>query len=221
MYKENQYLIGTTINEFLYLLQNTTAKLVFASSSSVYNGIQSPHNEKAILKVTDFYAETRMAMERLAELYHMLYLNKIIALRLFSVYGEHEQAKGKYANMVTQMLWKMQKHESPVLYGDGSQTRDFIWVGDVVKAFKLAMEKDIDYGVFNIGTGSSYSFNDVITLLNKELGEKFNPTYKENPIKNYVEHTLADMDKTWTQFPELRNTLPFKEGIKHLIKAYK
>lgn len=221
MYKKNKYLMGNTINEFLYLLNSyPDTKIVFASSSSIYNGLSPPHTEYNAPRITDFYTETRIAMERLAFLYNTLYGNKVIGLRLFSVYGPHEQAKGRYANMITQMLWKMQKDEPPVIYGDGTQTRDFIRVEDVVEAFKTTMDSIIEYGVFNVGTGVSHSFNDVLDALGEELGKKSAVVdYIENPLKNYVMHTQANTQKMMNYFG-FKAKISFEDGIKLIVEDY-
>jgi len=96
--------------------------------------------------------------------------------------------------MVSQFLWQMRRGEEPVIYGDGSQTRDFTHVHDVVRALSLAMGSDCQ-GVFNVGTGRACSFNEVIGMINAQLGTDIKHKYIENPIKNYVQDTLADTGK--------------------------
>ena len=167
--------------------------MVIASSSSLYNGIPTPHREDASIPVTDYYTEARLGIERVAQLYNKLYGIDYAALRFFSVYGPHERAKGSYANMVSQFLWTMQMGNAPVIYGDGTQPRDFIFVEDVTQAMVMAAWSGT--GVFNLGTGKSYSFNHVVDLLNKKLGTSLKPVYKENPIRNYVLDTQADTSK--------------------------
>ena len=112
MYKEDRSLVGKAINDFLNILElarRENCKLVFASSSSIYNGNPVPWREDMDIKVTDFYTEARYAMERLADLYHQLHGVESIGLRFFSVYGPKERYKGKYANLVSQFLWAMKK----------------------------------------------------------------------------------------------------------------
>lgn len=90
---------------------------------------------------------------------------------------------------------EMQEGRSPVIFsGDGSQTRDFTYVKDIVRALQLAMDSNY-HGVLNAGTGKAYSFNEVIRMLNQKLESAIKPKYTENPIKNYVRHTLADTSK--------------------------
>jgi len=205
MYKNNPYLVGEAINGFIAvfeLARKCQARVVYASSSSLYNGLVPPHREDLDIQVSDYYTEARLAMERIAELYKRLYGISSLGLRFFSVYGPKEKAKMQYANMVSQFLWQMQRGETPVIFGDGTQTRDFTYVKDVVKALCLAMKSDY-HGILNMGTGKAYSFNEVIEILNQKLRSDVKPDYMENPIKNYVSHTLADTTN-------LQNVLGFK-----------
>ncbi len=218
MYKETPVLVGSAINDAISVFEfakGTGAKVVFASSSSLYNGLPTPNREDMEVMVADYYTEARLGVERIAELYHKLYEISIVGLRFFSVYGPNERAKGIYANIVSQFLWEMQGGRIPVIYGDGEQTRDFTFVSDVVRACILAMEKDVS-GVFNVGTGVSHSFNDVVVAINGVLGTEIEPRYIDNPVKNYVAHTLADLTKVTDAlgfFPEYS----LEEGIREIV----
>jgi UDP-glucose 4-epimerase len=219
MYKEDPYLVGKTINEAIAIFEyarKNQCKIVYASTSSIYNRNPIPYKEDMPIHVTDYYTECRYAIERLARLYYDLYNVKSIGLRLFSVYGPREEHKGKYANIISQFLWAILKDQSPIIYGDGNQTRDFIYVSDVVNAFILAMFSNIDCDVFNVGTGKNYSFNEVINLLNKCLGKDIKPIYKPNPIKNYVYHTLADTTKA-EKVLKFKAKVSLEEGIRNII----
>ena len=197
MYKKDPFLVGEAINGMVAIMElarkSETKKVVFASSSSLYNGVPTPHREDAVIPVKDYYTEARLAIERVAELYYQLYGIDYAGLRFFSVYGPHEEAKGPYANMISQFLWTMREGKAPIIFGDGTQTRDFTFVQDVTTAMVMAAGKGT--GVFNLGTGKSYSFNYVVDLLNEKLGTNLKPVFKENPIKNYVKDTLADTSK--------------------------
>jgi len=223
MYKENPMLVGEVVNDaitvFEFAMKNR-AKVIFASTSSLYNGLEPPHKEDMEIKPTDYYTEARLYIERLAKLYHMLHKVNSIGLRFFSVYGFHEKAKGKYANVVSQFLWKMMKGEAPVIYGDGSQTRDFIFVKDVVDACIKAMEADVECDIFNVATGVETSFNQLVDLLNEILGTNIKPKYVENPIKNYVERTCGDTKKA-EKYLGFKYKYKLREGIEELIKHEK
>jgi len=220
MYKKNPYLVGEAINGFtavFELAKRCGERVVYASSSSLYNGLLPPHREDMTIQVADYYTEARLAMERMAELYKQLYNMNSVGLRFFSVYGPKEEAKKEYANMVTQFLWEMRAGKTPVIFGDGSQTRDFTYVKDVVHALQLAMKSDY-HGILNVGTGKAYSFNDVVEILNKNMGLAIKPQHVENPIKNYVMQTQADTAKA-------ERTLGFKakwnleDGVKVLLRS--
>lgn len=218
MYRKNPYLTAEVIEDFIAILEYAKehkTRLVWASSSSVYNGVKPPQREDATISVTDFYTEARLAMERLAELYYKLYGVKSIALRYFSVYGPHEESKGQYANLISQFLWAARKGEAPVVYGDGSQTRDFTYVDDVVEANMLAMKSSLEFGIFNVGGGKNVTINEMIKLLGKVLGKEIKPKYIENPIKNYVEYTLADTTKA-EKMLGFKSKVGLEEGIRRL-----
>lgn len=122
----------------------------------------------------------------------------IIGFRFMSVYGPNEEAKGKYANIISQFAWDMARDLQPVIYGDGTQFRDFTNVQDVVQGITLAIETEKVLGadVFNIGTGKSTSLNEIVEALNKAFGKMIQPQYIANPVKEgYVQGQHADISK--------------------------
>ena len=220
LYRDNPLLVGSAISEFINILElakRENCKLVYASSSSVYNGNQAPFKEDMPVLIKDFYTEARYLMERLSELYHDFYGVKSIGLRLFSVYGPNEEAKKNFANLVSQFFWALKDGEAPVIYGDGSQTRDFLYVADAVKGFVMGMNSPIEFDILNLGTGKSYSLNQLVTFLNDSLGTKIEAVYKENPLKNYVENTLADTGKAKEKLGWSAE-ISLEEGIKKLLE---
>jgi UDP-glucose 4-epimerase len=169
--------------------------------------------------VTDYYTEARYYLERLSELYGVMHGVRSVGLRLFSVYGENEIPKGKYANIISQFIWCLLKGERPVIYGDGTQTRDFIYVEDVVDAFLISMDLDKG-GIFNVGTGIETSFNEAFSMIKEVLGSDLEPEYVANPIKNYVYRTKADTKKA-EQDLGFKARVSLKEGIERLVKHYR
>jgi UDP-glucose 4-epimerase len=219
MYKKDPYLVGEALNGFIAvfeLAKKSGARVVYASSSSLYNGLLPPHHEDMTINVTDYYNEARLAMERMAELYKQLFNIRSVGMRFFSVYGPKEESKKQYANMVTQFMWEMRDGKTPPIFGDGTQTRDFTYVKDVVQAMQLAMKSDYQ-GILNVGTGKAHSFNDVMEILNEKLGSNVVPNYRENPIKNYVVHTLADTSKAKREIGFVAKTT-LGAGIDAIIK---
>jgi UDP-glucose 4-epimerase len=160
-----------------------------------------------------------------------------VGLRYFSVYGPSEKHKGKFANNISQFIWDIQKGKNPVIYGDGSQSRDFTFVDDVVQANILTMIKEeqqqkirpydysengsnkheAPYNIYNIGTGTETSFNQVIAIINKLLGTEIRPIYVKNPIHNYVQHTRADISKAKSELGYEPKWMDIEVGIRELL----
>ena len=221
MYRDNPHLTSKAVDEFISILEYAKkhkTKIVYASTSSIYNGFKPPHKESMKPKIKDYYTEARYGMERMGLLYKQLHRVKVTGLRYLSVYGPHEKSKGKYANLVSQFLWAMMKGEKPVVYGDGKQMRDFTYVSDVVEANILALENKAT-GIFNVGTGRSVSVNDMIGIINQKLGKKLEIEYISNPVKNYVDINQADTSKSKEKLG-FEAKVSIEEGIEKLVKYY-
>ena len=192
------------------------AKVAFASTSSLYARSPKPFREDMHVIPGTLYEFSKHAMEGLAQAYHLRHGIETTAFRFFSVYGPNEQAKGRFANVVTQFSWAIRRGEQPVVYGDGTQTRDFTHVDDVLGALELCVRKSQGFQVYNIGTGIEHTFNDVVRMLNEALGTDVPPRYVPNPVPNYVAETLADTQKLralgW------RPTVELREGIERLVR---
>jgi UDP-glucose 4-epimerase len=169
------------------------------------------------------YEASKMARETYAEYFHNHYGLSLAGMRFFSVYqgyGGAEEHKGEYANVIAQFADDIAGGESPTLYGDGTQTRDFTHVSDIVRGLELAAEDELQ-GIYNLGTGEAYDFNTVVEMINDELGTSVEPEYVENPIPEdvYVHDTCADASKMraatgWE--PEV----DFEEGIRRVCAGY-
>ena len=219
LYRDDKSLVGGAVNDFIEILElakREDCKVIYASSSSVYNGNIPPFKEDMPVMIKDFYTEARHLMERVARLYNDFYNVRSVGFRFFSVYGPREEAKKNFANLISQFLWDMKKGKAPLIYGDGTQTRDFTYVDDINRGFRLGMESNIDNDVFNLGTGECYSLNELVSILNEILDTNINPIYKENPIQNYVQETLADASKAREHFG-FEPKVHLREGIGKII----
>ncbi|MFB6203994.1 MAG: SDR family NAD(P)-dependent oxidoreductase [Candidatus Nanohaloarchaea archaeon] len=196
-------------------------KIVYASTSSMYGSVEPPHAEDKGEEPVNLYSASKMSREDYAAAYSRTSEIHLTGLRFFSVYGPHERAKGKFANIVSQFLWKIQEGESPKIFGDGTQTRDFTFVKDVVQANMKAAEirDETDGEYFNVGTGEETTFNEVMDLLNEIMGTDVEAEHVENPIDNYVERTKADISRTREKLgwePEHS----FEEGLRKTVEYY-
>ncbi len=216
--------IGGFLNVLELSRKHKVSGVIYASTSSIYGGITGKQKESAPVTPPNFYSVTKLAREHLARLYALDYGLPTIGFRYFSVYGPHERPKGKYANMISQFLWDFQAGRSPVIYGNGTQSRDFTYVADVVQANLLAMEalsnkrRGVSGESFNVGTGRAATFNDTVNILNAALKKNIKPKYVKNEIKNYVQDTLADLTKV-KKFLGYSPKFSLKEGIKKTIEA--
>ena len=223
MYKDDNYKVSGIVDGAISLFKFASkkgSKVILASSSSVYNGNEPPYKEEMQLKVTDFYTEARIYVERLAELYSRMEGLSVTAIRFFSVYGPHEESKKQYANLITQFIWAINRGEAPVIYGDGRQTRDFVYVGDIVSALEKAAGIKGEYDVFNAGTGKSYTLNEMVSILGREMGVEIKPEYVDKKAKNYVEHTRADISKA-ERVLGFKAEYTLEKGIRNCIEYYK
>ena len=223
MYKKDPQLTSKVVNDMISVLEyakKNKSKVILASTSSIYNGNPIPWREDMPVFVTDYYTEARYYCERLCKLYSDLHGVEVVALRYFSVYGEREQHKGSYANVLTQMIWSGLKGSEFTIYGDGSQSRDLVYVEDVVDANIKALEYgEGKFDVFNVGGGRAYSFNDMLNVL-RGKGLEVKARFVENPIKNYVYHTLADTKKA-EELLKFKAKWRVEDAVPRLIDYYK
>ncbi|NOR85886.1 SDR family NAD(P)-dependent oxidoreductase [archaeon] len=194
------------------------SKVIYASTSSVYGDNPSPLTEDQKINPPNFYAATKFTDEHLARIYTSEYGITTTGFRYMSVYGPHEKAKNNFANLVSQFLWDMKKGIAPIIYGDGKQTRDFIFVKDIVKANLLAMNlKGQKSEIINAGTGRATDMNELINIINATLNTKITAKYIDNPVKNYIPTQLASTIKAKKVLGfEAKVTL--EDGIKQLNK---
>ncbi len=204
--------------------QDGCGTIVYASTSSIYGSRTEPSSEGMDVSVNTGYEASKRAREQYAEYFSNYYDIYMAGLRFFSVYqgyGGAEKHKGEYANVVAQFADDIANNESPVLYGDGTQTRDFTHVEDVVRGIEIVADNKLD-GIYNIGTGNRHSFNTVVEMINDELGTAIEPEYVENPIPDdiYVYDTLADPSKLQNETGWKPN-ISFHEGVQRVCSYYK
>ncbi len=205
----------TCFQNVLEVARDAGAPVGFASTSSFYARCEKPYREDMAVSSHTLYEASKLSMENLATAYANNYGMDVTAFRFFSVYGPKEQGKGRFANIVSQFLWCMKAGIRPLVYGDGSQTRDFTHVDDLLDGLQLAMGKP-GFEVYNIGTGVEHTFNQVLDKLADRLGMEHDAQYIANPIRNYVQETLANTDKLEALGWKARTTLD--QGIERLVR---
>jgi UDP-glucose 4-epimerase len=185
--------VEMTVSGFLGIVEWAvkigSKKIIYPTSGSVYGSAPVPQSETAEVLPMNLYGIAKLACEHIARIYsHRM---PAVGLRIFAGYGPGEEHKGDFGSPVTLFLDSMRKNQRPVVYGNGTQSRDFVYIDDVVEAVIRAAEKEVQ-GIVNVGSGKAYSFNEVINCINDLLGKRITPIYVDKPV-NYLEKTLADI----------------------------
>lgn len=181
-----------TFRALLDFAVQTKARMVWASSCSIYGRNPTPMRESQTPDPLNIYAFSKLCMERLAKKYAGRFAHPIVGLRYSNVYGPGEDHKGKLASMIHQLARQMRAGKQPRIFRAGQQRRDFVYVGDVVQANINALQAK-ETGAYNVGAGRSWSFNEVIAELNRVLGTKLEPEYFDNPYGFTQDHTEVDL----------------------------
>ncbi len=198
-------------------------KVIYASTSSIYGNNPTPLRESDMVVPPNYYSVTKFAQEHTSHIFSRVHSLEIIGFRFMSVYGPNEKSKGKFANLASQFIWDMVDGKSPILYGDGTQRRDFTYVDDIIQACILAMNSDKNFGseIFNIGSTKDYSLLEMVEIINKANGTDIKPKLIPNPVKEgYVMTQLASLDKISKELG-YQPTISLEEGIKRLVEIEK
>ncbi len=197
--------------------------VVYATTSSIYGNRTEPSPEDMHVDAHTGYEASKLARERYAEYYANSYGMNMAGMRFFSVYQGMrgaEEHKGEFANIIAQFADDLANGEAPVIYGDGSHTRDFTHVDDIVRGIELAADHELT-GIYNLGTGKSYTANEVVEMLNDALGTDIDPEHIENPIPEhqFVHDTMADPSKM-KQATGWEPEISFEEGVRRVCAPY-
>jgi UDP-N-acetylglucosamine 4-epimerase len=224
----NQVNIDGFINMLVAARDNKIKRFVYASSSSVYGDSQElPKHEDKIGNPLSPYAVTKSVNELYAKVFGNLYGMETIGLRYFNVFGKNQDPEGAYAAVFPKFIRTLIKHEVPVIFGDGTQSRDFTYIANVVQANELAAitsNPDAINTVFNIAYGKSVSLKEITAELIKVLSDFDSKIAEIKPIygplrQGDIKDSLASIDKA----KRLLGYIPafdVHEGLKLAVKWY-
>jgi len=190
----NEANVTGTLNVLSAARDSGVKKVIYASSAAVY-GDTAKLTQKEEMKPNPQspYAVTKLTGEYYCQAFRAVYSLPTVSLRYFNVYGPKQDPNSDYAAVIPRFTKRLSKGKPPIIFGDGEQTRDFVFVSDVVRANILAAESDAT-GVFNVGQGRSITINElaklIIRIMNKDLGV----VYKEARVGD-IRHSLADISK--------------------------
>ena len=192
-------------------------KVVFASSSSIYGNTEKiPIIENNERNPINPYGKTKLEDEFLAEKYSKKGVS-IIGLRYFNIFGKGQT--GSYAGVITKFVNQLKEKKSPIIFGDGSQIRDFIFVEDIAQSNLSAMLSKINFGFFNIGTGKTTTILQLAKFLIKLYNLEISPEFSD-PLDGDVQKSQANIKKT-QQLLNWTYEIEIEEGLEKMIKLKK
>ncbi|MDF0673228.1 MAG: NAD-dependent epimerase/dehydratase family protein [Nitrospira sp.] len=210
-------LVGTH-NVLQTVAEQKVGRLVYASSASVYglaDVFPTSENHHAFNNRT-LYGTAKMAGEGMARSFADMYGLQYVALRYFNVYGPRMDIHGKYTEVLIRWLDKIAVGESPVIYGDGLQTMDLVYIDDVTDANITAMESEITDEVFNVASGTETSLLGLLTAVLNVTGSVLKPEFLPARAVNPVPRRLADTKKA-EDLLGFKAKVSVEEGVRRLI----
>lgn len=190
----NENNVNATIRLLESAVKNNVEKVVFSSSSAVYGqNTNMPLKESEIPMPTSPYAASKASCELYLQSFYDSYGLNYTGLRYFNVFGPKQDKNSQYAAVIPNFISALLEGEQPVIYGDGEQTRDFIFVKDVVKANIKACESDFN-GIINVASGEKLSVNKLYEIIQETLGTDVEPKYLPKRAGD-IKHSLADVSK--------------------------
>lgn len=217
----NEVNVTGTLNILEAARKNNVQKIVFASSSSVYgDNPKLPKDESMIPNPLSPYAVSKLSGEKYCQVFTRIYGLKTIALRYFNVFGPRQDPNSQYSAVIPRFIKAIMAGESPIIFGDGEQSRDFTFVRNVIEGNILAATTDCESGIaMNCACHGRITLNELVANINEILGKDVKPVYKE-PRAGDIKHSFADIDlagKTLNYKP----LVDFKEGLKITIESFK
>jgi UDP-glucose 4-epimerase len=217
--------VNKTINGMINVvkLYDTSGahSLIYPSSGTVYGNSPPPQIENQKLQPQTLYSITKIFLEQYSSILH----RNITGVRIFTGFGPREVLKGTYSSVVTLFTMAALKGVPVEIYGDGEQKRDFVSSDDIAKVIYRLSKSQPVVPIVNLGSGKSYSFNDLIKIIEQETGLTINSKYVESKTR-FVSETRADTEllKVSCGFlpRSLKDAFPtYLEGLKELISSYK
>lgn len=186
-----------TLNLLKASLENSVKRFIYVSSSEVYGtALHVPMNETHTCEPTTVYGASKLAGELYALAYFRTYGLESMVVRPFNTYGPREHLQGVYGEVIPRFVLRILNNMPPVIFGDGTHTRDFTYVSDTVKGIVMASECDSMIGqAVNIARGREVSINELAVMIANKLGKKdIKPVYEQKRPGDVIRH-YADISK--------------------------
>ena len=211
--------VGGTLNLLVAARDAGVKKFVMASSSSVYGNTPTlPKQEEMIPQPLSPYATSKLAAEKYAMNFFQLYGLQTIALRYFNVFGPRQDPNSHYAAVIPKFIKAILAGESPIIYGDGEQSRDFTYIDNVVEANLLACRSGAAGCFMNTACGQRYTLNFLVQTLEKITGKPANPLYDKERAGD-VKHSHASIELA-EKLIGYTPVVSFEDGLRRTVAWY-
>jgi UDP-glucose 4-epimerase len=217
----NMVNVEGTLNVLMAARDAGVKRLVYASSSSVYgDSAELPKVEHMAPNPLSPYAVSKLAAEGYCRAFTRVYSLETVSLRYFNVFGPRQDPASLYAAVLPRFIEALISQKRPVIYGDGTQSRDFTFIENVVQANLLALEAQrVEGETFNIACGESVDLRAILQLLTEFSGNLVEPEYHP-PRAGDVKHSLADISKA-ERMLGYRPGIPFREGLQQTFEFFR
>lgn len=211
-------LINGTVNVLESAVRHGVKKIVAASSASVYGEpLYLPIDENHPFNNRTMYGAGKIAGEQMLRAYYTTSGLPYVALRYFNVYGPRMDVTGVYTEVLIRWLDAINANQAPFIFGDGTQSMDFVFIGDVARANVLAAQSDVTDQAFNIGTGEQTSLNELCDALLELTGSSLRPEHREARKVANVQRRKAAVQKAADEL-RFKATVSLKDGLRELIQ---
>jgi UDP-glucose 4-epimerase len=209
--------IRGTFNVLEACVANKVKRLVYSSSASVYgNAVEIPMTEEHIYNNRTFYGVTKISGEHMCRAFHERYGLNYVGLRYMNVYGARQDYKGTYIAVIMRILDRLDQGLPPLVYGDGSQEFDFIYVSEVGLANIKAMQSEVTDRFYNVGSGQGTTIKTVTEMILELTGSKL-PIQYEPAGQTFVTKRIGDPTRAARDLG-FRTSIDLRDGLKRLIE---
>jgi UDP-glucose 4-epimerase len=194
-------------------------RVIFACSAAVYGDLPDlPKQESMPVKPLSPYAVDKLASEHACQMYYHLYGLETVSLRYFNVFGPRQDPSSPYSGVISIFSNYLSQGKQPTIYGDGEQTRDFVYVSDVVEAnIKAATSPAAAGKAINIATGGKLSINELLKTVCDLKGQPFEPIYKPGR-QGDIRHSRADISAA-REYLDWEPVVAFEDGLRKLLES--
>ncbi len=215
--------VNGTLNLLLAARDAGVKRVVYAASSSAYGNSETlPKHEEMVPHPISPYAVQKLTGEHYMQAFASVYGLETVCLRYFNIFGPRQDANSQYSAVLAKFITQMQQNESPTIFGDGEQSRDFTFVANAVQANLkacVAPAAEVSGCVFNIATGTRFSLNQTFAMLQKIIGFTGSAKYAEARTGD-VKHSLADISLAQKHLGYSAD-VSFEEGLRRTVEWYR